>query len=266
MNRMPTDRWVDASAYDLFMGRWSRLLAREFVEWLDIPRGAAWLEVGCGTGSLTTAIYEVAAPATLVACDTAQDYVAYCREHLRYDQLTVIPVPPTGYPTRPNGFDAVVSSLVLNFLPSPVGALTQMRDSCALGGRVAACVWDYSHGMQFLRTFWDAAVALDPAAQTLDEGRRFPICTPAPLREAFEKAGLESVQVAPITIATPFTTFDDFWMPFVNGPGPAPTYVASLGQDERQQLADHLAKALGPDRPISLRARAWAASGVRGAA
>jgi SAM-dependent methyltransferase len=263
---MAKDRWEDASAYDLYMGRWSRSLANEFVTWLDIRRGAAWLEIGCGTGSLTDAICALADPAAVVACDTAPDYVRYCREHLSYQQLTVVPVPPAGYPSRAGGFDVVASSLVLNFIPSPVAALVQMRASCAPGGRVAACVWDYAEGMEFLRTFWDAAVALDSAAHPLDEGRRFPLCRPDPLRTSFEAAGLESVRIAPISVATTFASFDDFWTPFVNGPGPAPSYVASLSDTARQRLANRLRNTLGPHGLISLRARAWAASGVRSAA
>jgi len=263
---MTKDRWQDASSYERFMGRWSRPLARELVGWLGVRPGAAWLEVGCGTGSLTSAICERADPAVVVACDTAPDYVAHCRQQIRDERLTVVPVPPDGLPARAGGFDAVVSSLVLNFLPTPVDALARMRDACAPGGRVAACVWDYAEGMEFLRAFWDATVAFDPAARDLDEGRRFPICRPEPLRAAFEAAGLESVRVEAIGVATTFADFDDFWAPFLDGPGPAPGYVASLDEASRRRLADRLRDALGPGRPIALRARAWAASGLRAGA
>jgi len=261
---MTTDRWQNASSYELFMGRWSRALARELVTWLDTRPEAHWLEIGCGTGSLTTAIFELASPASVVACDMAPDYVRYCREQLSYEALTVLPVPPTGYPMRDGGFDAVVSSLVLNFIPSPGEALAQMRDSCARGGRVAACVWDYAEGMGFLRVFWDAAVALDPAAKGVDEGRRFPICGPEALRAAFQAAGLEDVDVAPLTITTTFESFADFWAPFIDGPGPAPGYVASLPETARQKLEARLREDIGPDFPVSLQARAWAARGTRG--
>jgi hypothetical protein len=37
--------------------------------------------------------------------------------------------------------------------------------------------------------FWDAAVALDPAALELDEGQRFPICQAEALRGLFETHG-----------------------------------------------------------------------------
>lgn len=260
---MPKDRWEDAVAYERYMGRWSRALAREFLGWLDVRVGAAWLEVGCGTGALTGAICELARPAEVVACDTANDYVRYCREQVPDPRLAVVPVPAGGYPRRDGGFDAVVSSLVLNFIPSPVEALGRMREVCAPGGCVAACVWDYAERMEFLRRFWDAAGALDAAARELDEGRRFPICRPGPLAAAFEAAGLEAVRVEPIRIGTTFAEFDDFWQPFLHAPGPAPTYVASLSEDALQGLAERLRATLGPAWPVTLEARAWAARGLR---
>jgi trans-aconitate methyltransferase len=262
---MTTDRWENAATYDRFMGRWSRPVAREFVRWLDIPPSAAWLEIGCGTGSLTSAICELANPASVLACDTAPDYVAYCKAHLTYPQLSVEATTPGQIPSPAFPLDAVVSNLVLNFLPDPIAALDQMRDVCAPDACVAAAVWDYSDGMEFLRLFWDAATALDPAAAALDEGRRFPICQPEPLRRAFDQAGLRSICIDPIDIATVFSTFDDFWTPFVNGPGPAPTYVSQLSDSAQQQLATRLRHSLGTE-PFRLRARAWAAKGVRGVA
>ncbi len=89
---------------------------------------------------------------------------------------------------------------------------------------VAAYVWDYAGKMQLMRHFWNAATALDPAAYDLDEGRRFPICRPDPLRELFQSAGLRDVEVRPIDIATDFQDFDDYWSPFLGGQGPAPNY------------------------------------------
>lgn len=263
---MPRDRWEDASAYERFMGRWSRVLAHELVPRLAVRAGASWLEIGCGTGSLTSAICSLGQPASVVACDTASDYVAYCREHFDHPELSVMTVEPGRLPTRPGGFDAVVSSLVLNFLPSPLDAIAQMRECCAPGGCVAASVWDYSDGMEFLRIFWDTAVELDPGAEPLHEGRRFPLCRPEPLRAAFESADLNAIDITQLDVSTTFSTFDDFWAPFVDGPGPAPTYVSSLARTARQALADRLRQVLGPHTPIQLSARAWAVKGLRAAA
>lgn len=260
---MPTDRWEDANAYERFMGRWSRQLAFEFLEWLDPAPGEDWLEVGCGTGALTGAILDRAEPHVLVACDTAKDFVDYCAEALPSQRLEVVLVAPGELPGRIRGFDLVVSSLVLNFLPDAVGALRRMGAACGGSGRVAACVWDYAEGMEFLRHFWDAALAVSEDAASFDEGRRFPLCTPDALGAAFAAADLQGVTVGSITILTRFAGFDDYWNSFVDGPGPAPTYLSSLSEPLRRALASELRARLpvGSDGSISLRARAWTAQG-----
>jgi hypothetical protein len=130
---------------------------------------------------------------------------------------------------------------------------------------VAAYVWDYAGRMEPLRRFWDAAVALDPAASAVDEGARFPICAPEPLRRAFEDAGLTTVAVEAIEVPTVFRDFDDYWTPFLSGVGPAPGYAASLGDDAREALRERLRVRLPsePDESIHLVARAWAVRGRR---
>ena len=261
---MPADRWQDALAYERFMGRWSRALAPGFVSWLRVPAAAKWLEIGCGTGSLTAAICEQGRAGSVLACDSSEDYVAYCRERLRYPWLTVVATAPDELPPGASGLDAVVSSLVLNFLPAPVEALGRMRGACAPGGCVAASVWDYAEGMEFLRVFWDEAIAANPEARSLDESSRFPLCRPDALRAAFVAARLGSVEVAPLAVVTEFAGFEDFWAPLADGPGPAPTYVASLSETDRLRLADRLRDRLcgAGGGPIRLRARAWVARGT----
>jgi hypothetical protein len=73
-----------------------------------------------------------------------------------------------------------------------------------IGGTVAAYVWDYAGQMQLMRYFWDAAVALDGAVFALDEGQRFPICQPEPLRQLFQTAQLGTVKVHLIDVVTTF--------------------------------------------------------------
>ena len=102
-------------------------------------------------------------------------------------------------------FDAVVSGLVLNFVPDQPRAAAAMRCAARPGGIVAAYVWDYAEGMQMMRRFWDAATALDPeGAGGKDEALRFALCRPGPLRALFEQAGLQAVEVTAIEVPTVF--------------------------------------------------------------
>jgi hypothetical protein len=133
------------------------------------------------------------------------------------------------------------------------------------GGTVAVYVWDYVGEMQLLRRFWDAALALDPAACDLDEGRRFPICEPNALLALFAEAGLSRAESCAIDIPTVFRDFEDYWSPFLGGQGPAPGYCVSLAEAKREALRDRLRAELptAPDGTISLKARAFGVRGFR---
>ena len=130
---------------------------------------------------------------------------------------------------------------------------------------MAAYVWDYAGKMQLMRHFWNAAAALDPAAYELDEGRRFPLCQPEPLRRLFQAAGLAQVDVYPIDISTDLRDFEDYWSPFLGGQGPAPSYVMALSEERRAALRERIRAGLpyALDGSIPLVARAWAVRGIR---
>ncbi len=247
------------------MGRWSRELARRFVTWLEVPPGGHWLEVGCGTGALTSGILEVGRPASVVATDASPQFIGHVRTAVADQRVQFLTASADQLPRRPAGYDVVASSLVLNFIPDPTRALREMRSLAADDGIVAACVWDYGGGMQFLRRFWDAAVELDPSARQYDEGERFPICSPTALEAAFREAEFSNVGVEGLRVETHFEDFDDYWTPFVGGPGPAPGYLSSLPAERQQDLASRLAATLprNTDGSITLEANAWAVRGGR---
>lgn len=264
MTNPPTEAWTSDQAYEPFIGRWSRRIAPRFLQWLPAGPPASWCDVGCGTGALSQAILATQDPIQVVGVEPSADYLAAARRGAAGRPFTGTLGSAAAIPAVDGEFDRVVAALVLNFVPQPAAALAEMRRVCRQGGIVAAYVWDYAEGMQLLRAFWDAATAIDPAAGELDEGSRFPLCRPDPLREVFDAAGLIDVEVSPIETPTAFTDFDDFWRPFLGGQGPAPGYCASLTEEHRDALRERLRETLPiqPDGSIPLTARAWA---VRGA-
>ena len=257
------DWWVDGSAYENFMGRWSGRLAPEFVGWLGVASGLHWLDVGCGTGALTRAIVSRAKPASVVGCDPTQAFIDFAQENMGSEHVSFVTAGVDSLPHRSGGYDSVTSSFALNFFPDPAGAVGKMRAASTKGGTVSSCVWDYSGRMEFLRVFWDAASRVDPNANLLDEGKRFPVCGRDALVELFRDAGLRDIRCEPIEIATNFASFEEYWRPFQGGPGPAPSYVASLEEDLRAELSNDLERALPTeaDGSIRLTARAWAVRG-----
>jgi SAM-dependent methyltransferase len=261
----PPDAWASGAAYEPYVGRWSRLVAQEFLNWLALPADSTWLDTGCGTGALSQAILQMAAPRSVTGVDRSADYIAYLQSQIADRRARFEVGDAQALPLETSTYDAVVSGLVLNFIPQPRQAVREMARAARPGSVVAAYVWDYAGKMQLLRHFWNAAAALDPVASELDEGRRFPICQPAPLEELLQQAGLRQVAVRPIDVSTDFQDFDDYWRPFLGGQGPAPGYVISLSEERRAVLRDRIRSALpfALDGSIPLVARAWAVCGVK---
>ena len=258
------DRWRGGDDYEAYIGRWSRRVAAEFVDWLDVPAGGSWVDVGCGTGALTATVTERAAPDSVVAIDSSDDFVAAAAEALGDPRVTFLVGDAAELPPADASADAVVSGLVLNFLRDPVAAVAEWRRVARPGATVAAYVWDYADRMQPIRAFWDAAIELAPGIPEIDEAVRFPLCRPDRLETVFSEAGLTAVESRNIDIDATFRDFDDYWTPFLSGVGPAPGYCAALADDRREALRALLEARLAPPGggPISMNARAFAVRGT----
>ena len=254
------DGWAASDAYERYVGRWSRPVADQFVRWLDVPPGLRWLDVGCGTGALSEAILKRFAPASVIGVDPLEAFLERASAALT-DPRASFGLGSAADTGRPDGSaDVVVAGLVLNFVPDVGAALAEWRRVLAPGGVVGAYVWDYVRGMEFIRRFWDAAVAVDPAAAALDQGGQSGVTAEGQLEAAFRAAGFVAVEARSIAIPTVFADFDDLWFPFLGGTGGAPGYVATLDDAHRDAIRERLRRSVAaePDGSIHLEARAWA--------
>lgn len=253
------DAWSAGQNYEHYMGRWSRQMAGQFLEWLAPPSDAAWLDIGCGTGALTATILAQCAPRSVLSIDPSEGFLAHARSTIADNRAHFEVAGAQALPVGDATVDVAVSALVMNFVPDRQAALTEMLRVLKPIGLLAFYVWDYPNGgIGFIDVFWKAAAGLDPAAAALDEAKRFPFCTREGLAEMCRTAGLRSIVVEPLEIETVFPDFEAFWQPFTLGAGPAPGYCASLSEEGRTALKAALADKLGPGRPIRLPARAWA--------
>ncbi|MDF2781329.1 MAG: Methyltransferase type 11 [Geminicoccaceae bacterium] len=258
------ETWAAGDAYEHYVGRWSRLVAEPFLDWLRVPAGRSWLDVGCGTGALSAAILQHARPARVTGLDASEGFLSHARGRLKDRRAIVEQGDARALPYDDGRLDAAVSGLVLNFVADPTRMAAEMRRVVRPGGTVALYVWDYAGKMELMRYFWDAAAALDAAARELDEGVRFPVCRPEPLAELLGAAGLVAVETRALDVPTVFADFDDYWSPFLGGQGPAPAYCVALPEEKRARLRERLRRALPVERDgrIALLARAWAARGM----
>jgi trans-aconitate methyltransferase len=258
------ETWDSGHAYEQYVGRWSRRVAVEFLRWLALPQGLAWADIGCGTGVLAASILTSCEPSLVHGIDSSAGFVSQVQQHISDQRARFEHGDATRLPWDADVYDAAVSGLVLNFVRDHQAMVREMMRVTKPGGSVAGYVWDYAGGMQMMRHFWDAAIAVTPNDAKLDQAERFPLCQPEPLRALFEGMGLKSVTVRAIDIPTVFQSFDDYWHPFLGRTGAAPTYLAGVDDDVRDRIRQYLKTCLPAthDGRIELSARAWAVHGV----
>lgn len=257
--------FANAKAYEAYVGRWSRFVAEEFLDWLNIPSQQAWLDVGAGTGVLSQVILQKASPTKVIGIDSSAAYIDYARQHLQHEYLEfrLGDALNLGFEAE---FDVALAGLVLNFLPAPPQAVKSMRQAVREGATVAAYVWDYSGQMEMMRHFWEAAKVVDPASSELDAGHLFTICDPNNLKALFEAEGLSEVDVRPIDIQTRFKDFDDYWLPFPKAQGSIGKYLQGINDETLSAIREQLQQQLptSDSGEIPLMARAWAVKGRKG--
>ncbi len=261
MNKLK-DPWNSGDPYEYYMGRWSKLMAPEFLKWLNLPSSLSWLDIGCGTGALSEAIFKFNTPSHLTSIDPSEGFLNKADSRLQYKGDFRIGN-ATKIPLQNNSVEVVVSGLALNFFEDLDGALSEMKRVSKTNGVIAAYVWDYSGRIDLIRYFWDAAVNLYPDSKNLDEGIRFPICNKDKLKNSFINAGLSEVQVTNLDIITCFKNFEDYCHPFLGRQGPAPGYLASLSRNHQEKLRNEIYKKLPFERDgsIKLLGRAIAVKG-----
>ena len=247
---------VAATAYDRFMGRYSVPLSSKFADVAGVSGGQRVLDVGCGPGALTAELVQRVGPAVVSAVDPSEPFVAAARA--RNPGADVQQASAEHLPFPSGVFDATLAQLVVHFMSDPVIGVTEMRRVTRQDGVVAACVWDHGGGQGPLSPLWEAAHALDPEV----EGEsRLMGSHEGDLARLFESAGLSAVEETALSVSVEHPSFDEWWEPFTLGVGPAGSYVAGLDGDRRARLRDHC-RALLPDPPFVLVARAWTARGL----
>jgi SAM-dependent methyltransferase len=251
-----------AAAYDRLVGRYSTPLAAELIAFTGVEPGMRALDVGCGTGALTAVLAGILGAENVAGVEPSETFAAAARE--RVPGAEIVQAPAEALPFAGNSFDAVLSQLVVNFLEDAERGVREMARVTRPGGTVAACVWDYGGGMTLLRAFWDAAREVEPErAAAADEADLMEWTGDGELVPLWGGAGLEHVRSGGLTVRVSYADFDDLWLPFETGAGPAAVFAASLDDATRAQLREALRRRVGVgDEPFELTALAWAVAGT----
>jgi SAM-dependent methyltransferase len=223
------------------MGRYSGPLALRFADAVGVTRGQTALDVGCGPGALTGVLIERLGADAVSACDPSEPFVAECRA--RFPGVVVQTGRAEALPFDDDAFDLALAQLVMHFVSDPVQAASELCRVVRPGGLVGACVWGLDGGMEMLRRFWDAVMAVDPGAAVNESGLRFGGA--GELVVLFETAGLSDVTETTLRVTSTYVDFDELWTGFLAGVGPAGTYCVALSDQARSMVKQEMFERLG---------------------
>lgn len=224
--------FADGKAYEQRMGRWSRVVGDAFLDWLAVPTGLRWLDVGCGNGAFTEVLIARCAPAAVDAVDPSEGQLSYARTRpgTELAEFRVGDAQALPYPDQ--SFDAVTMALAISFIPDPIKAVTEMLRVVKPGGWVAAYMWDLPGGGIPIEPMYRAlkTLGITIAIPGIEVSRR------DNMRTVWEKAGLQSIDTRVIRIPVVYSGFDDFWQSFSVPEGPSGQAIRKMSPPEIEQL------------------------------
>lgn len=257
---------ASADAYESAIGRWSRVLASRFVDWLAPIEGGALLDIGCGTGHVAHELAARSPQAQVLGIEPMPALLDAARS-AHHTRCTFTVGDAMALPLTAQAFDLVVSHLVFNFIDDPAGAAHEMHRVSRVGARVAAAVWDIEDGFPAMQLLWREAAAAAPAMRAMYERWRIqPLARPGALARLWRDAGLTGLCEGSIEIVMQFEAFDDLWLPFARGGQAYGLALAQLDAGSAARVEQRVRAAYGAkasDGRLTLPARALVVLGRR---
>ena len=246
--------FTDGEAYERRIGRWSRLVGETFLDWLAVPKGLRWLDVGCGNGVFTAVLIARCAPAAVSAIDPSEGMLSYARTRpdAKLAEFRVGDAQALPYPDR--SFDAATMALATSFIPGPVKAVKEMMRVVGPSGWVAAYMWDLPGGGIPIEPMYRALKSLGIAVSLpgVEVSRR------ESMWAVWKDAGLQSLDTHVIRIPVVYSDFDDFWRSFSVPEGPSGMAIRKMSPGEMERLKERLREQLLSERDGRIEYEAFA--------
>jgi ubiquinone/menaquinone biosynthesis C-methylase UbiE len=251
--------FTDGEAYERLMGRWSRRVGIQFLDWLALPKGLQCLDVGCGNGALSEELATHVAPSELVGVDPSEEQLAFAkiREGAKFAQFRVGDAQALPFPDR--SFDVAIMALVISFVSDPAKAVSEMARVVRPGGCVATYMWDVTANSQPHGPCYATMSALGiPIASRPSNASEIDV-----MRSLWTQAGMAAIETRTIEIPVTFSDFEDFWDSNSTPAGPVGKAIEKLSAADRERVRSHLREHLPKDGAgrITFQARANAVKG-----
>jgi ubiquinone/menaquinone biosynthesis C-methylase UbiE len=250
----------DGAAYERLMGRWSKLVGQEFLDWMAPAKGLSWLDVGCGNGAFTEEIIARCAPSKVAAVDPSEGQLGYARTRAGAKLAEFRVADAQSLPFDDRSFDAVAMALVISFVPDPAKAAAEMTRVARPGSTVATYMWDFSVGGAPVEPIYRAlrAIGIEPPRPA-----NHAVATPAALQKLWTEAGLQAVEARHFHINAVFASVDDYWESNSAPSGPQGVLISRMPPDQRARMHEAVRAQLTPgaDGRVSVPAIAAAVKG-----
>ncbi len=250
--------------YDNFMGRWSREVATQFLDWIDIDEGSSWLDVGCGAGMLAQAVGERCSPSTIIGADPLEKSITAARQHPDNTGINFEIGDAQDLPFEDDQFDAVISGLMIKFVPDKLKAVNEMKRVAHTGSTIALYDWNMDSNMNTTRHFWSAVADVIPERMEDRATDRTPMTEIDSIANLFEAAGLNAIQQQTISFTTQFRDLNDYWDPITNNAQNVGRFYQTMTNAQRNEVLERLRQTLplAADGSISFESRAVAVKGL----
>lgn len=230
-----------AEDYERFMGRWSRAIGEESLTWFAAPKGASWLDVGCGTGAFSELILKRCAPSAIAGVDPSPEQVDYVRKLLPGHTFEVSDA--ATMPFGDNSFDVVASALVIHFIPDRAKAFVEMKRVLKSGGLVGGYTWKRTESSDFA-AYAPVLVAAEKVGGVALRSATVPEGSVEGMKASLSAAGFIEADAVEIEVSQTYGSFDEYWaaqtLPF----SPSGKTVAKLDDAQRAKARDLLRQTL----------------------
>jgi ubiquinone/menaquinone biosynthesis C-methylase UbiE len=239
-------RAADISAYDRYIGRWSRLAVPAVIAAAEMMPGCRVLDISTGTGEAALmALSVVGASGVVIGADIAPAMAVAARDRLK-DRL-FCPVAADGQqlPFESGSFDAVVCQLGLQFFPAPERGLAEFHRVLRSGCCVAVCVISTPERAPMWGVLADVLSRFVPQQRDLLH-LSFALSDSKQLEEMLATAGFRDCRVERVQREDTITSFEEYWDSIEAGTGLMPQIYVALPETQRQAVREEVTSRLSP--------------------